>query len=169
MRAGVGFAGMRMGRATDKGDEFAASHGAPKAKDHDLIITPRIAARSGHLCPLRVKSGGDDRGDAAADVCFAPESGQIADRLGMSALCHNRTHATQQNRALFDHLRGARAGSGRAEIACSSAAQISICSAIATASSSSISRYLRVRNTTLKECDQFRPALVRPALRSWKR
>ncbi len=28
----------------------------PKAKDHDLIITPRIAARSGHLCPLRVKS-----------------------------------------------------------------------------------------------------------------
>jgi len=41
-----------MGRATDKGDEFAASHGAPKAKDHDLIITPRIAARSGHSCPL---------------------------------------------------------------------------------------------------------------------
>jgi hypothetical protein len=33
----------------------------------------------------RVKSGEDDRGDAAADVCFAPESGQIADRLGMSA------------------------------------------------------------------------------------
>ena len=27
--------------------------GPPKAKDHDLIITPRIAARRGHLCPLR--------------------------------------------------------------------------------------------------------------------
>src|SRR5438477_146771 len=26
----------------------------PKAKDHDLTITPRIATRSGHLCPLRV-------------------------------------------------------------------------------------------------------------------
>src|SRR5262249_40409305 len=36
-------------------------------------------------CPLWVRSGGDDRGDAAADVCFAPASGQIADRLGMSA------------------------------------------------------------------------------------
>ena len=27
-----------------------------KARDHDLIITPRIAARSGHLCPLRVQT-----------------------------------------------------------------------------------------------------------------
>jgi hypothetical protein len=34
-----------MGRATDKGDEFPPPHAAPKAKDHDLIITPRIAAR----------------------------------------------------------------------------------------------------------------------------
>src|SRR5262245_28933852 len=39
---------MRMGRATDKGDEFLPPHGTPKAKDHDLTITPRIAARSGH-------------------------------------------------------------------------------------------------------------------------
>jgi hypothetical protein len=39
------FAGMRMGRATDKGDEFPPPHAAPKAKDHNLIITPRIAAR----------------------------------------------------------------------------------------------------------------------------
>jgi hypothetical protein len=45
LRAGVAFAGMRMGRATDKGDEFPPPHAAPKAKDHDLIITPRIAAR----------------------------------------------------------------------------------------------------------------------------
>jgi len=27
-----------------------------KARDHDPIITPRIAARSGHLCPLRVQT-----------------------------------------------------------------------------------------------------------------
>ena len=55
MRGSVGFAGMRMGRATDKGDEFPPPHVlTPKAKDHNLIITPRIAARSGHLCPLRV-------------------------------------------------------------------------------------------------------------------
>jgi hypothetical protein len=47
-----------MGRAADKGDEFPPSHGAyPKAKDRDLIITPRIAARSGQLCPLRVMCG----------------------------------------------------------------------------------------------------------------
>jgi hypothetical protein len=54
-----------MGRGTDKGDEFPP-HGAPKAKDHDLTITPRIAARSGHLRRLRVKSGGDDWDDATA-------------------------------------------------------------------------------------------------------
>jgi hypothetical protein len=65
LRGGVGFAGMRMGRGTDKGDEFPP-HGAPKAKDHDLTITPRIAARSGHLRRLRVKSGGDDWDDATA-------------------------------------------------------------------------------------------------------
>jgi len=42
-----------MGRATDKGDEFPPPHVlTPKAKDYDLIITPRIATRSGHLCPL---------------------------------------------------------------------------------------------------------------------
>ena len=34
-----------------------------------------------------------------------PESGQTADRLGMSASCHKRTHALQQSR-LFDHLVG---------------------------------------------------------------
>ena len=57
MRESVGFAGTRKGCVTDKGDEFPPPHGAPKAKDHDLTITPRIAARSGHLCPLLVKSG----------------------------------------------------------------------------------------------------------------
>jgi hypothetical protein len=72
LRAGVAFAGMRM--AADEGDEFAASHGAPKAKDHDLIITPRIAARSGHSCPLRVKSGAANRAERSSEVRFAFQS-----------------------------------------------------------------------------------------------
>src|SRR5215207_5190321 len=44
-----------MGRATD---QVMTSHRlmglTPKAKDYDRIITPRIAARNGYLCPLRV-------------------------------------------------------------------------------------------------------------------
>jgi hypothetical protein len=44
LRGGVGFAGMRMGRATDKGDEFPPPHRAyPKAKDDDLIIQYRAS------------------------------------------------------------------------------------------------------------------------------
>src|SRR5215813_12200177 len=44
--------------AADKCDEFPPPHGAyPKAKDHELIIAPCIAARSGHLCPLMGWSG----------------------------------------------------------------------------------------------------------------
>jgi hypothetical protein len=64
---------MRMGRATDKGDEFPPPHGAPKAKDHDLTITPRIAARSGHLRRLRVKSGEDGRDDATRMSALSPK------------------------------------------------------------------------------------------------
>jgi len=73
LRGGVGFAGMRMGRATDQGNEFPPPHGTPKAKDHDLIITPRIAARSGHLSPLRVRLG---HLAMSAPVSGLPESGR---------------------------------------------------------------------------------------------
>src|SRR5215510_3791674 len=41
--------------AADQYDEVPPPHGAyPKAKDHELIIAPCIAARSGHFCPLWV-------------------------------------------------------------------------------------------------------------------
>jgi hypothetical protein len=40
-------------------------------------------------------------------VRFAPESGQVADHLGMSALCQKRPSAPQQKTPLFDHLVGA--------------------------------------------------------------
>ena len=43
-----------------------------RAKDHDLIITPRVVARSGQLCPLWVISGRDA---AYRYVCFVPERG----------------------------------------------------------------------------------------------
>jgi hypothetical protein len=42
-------------------------------------------------------------------VCpLLPESGQVADRLGMSALCQKRTYAPQQKAVLLDHLVGAK-------------------------------------------------------------
>src|SRR5262249_25966903 len=42
----------------EKRDEFPPPHGAyPKAKDHELIIAPCIAAKSGHSCPLGVILG----------------------------------------------------------------------------------------------------------------
>jgi hypothetical protein len=44
--------------------------------------------RREHVCPL------------------LPESGQLADGLGMSALCQKRTYAAQQKAPLFDHLVG---------------------------------------------------------------
>jgi hypothetical protein len=63
-----------MGRATDKDDEFPPSHGAyPKAKDRDLIITPRIAARSGQLCPLRVSSAAVDQREVVQHVRFCSD------------------------------------------------------------------------------------------------
>jgi hypothetical protein len=75
-----------MGRATDKGDEFAASHGAPKAKDHDLIITPRIAARSGHSCPLRVNYDRAILHPLPPHVRLAPKADNRAE-LSPSPLC----------------------------------------------------------------------------------
>jgi hypothetical protein len=45
----------------------------------------------GHSRPMRSKP--------CEDVCpLLPESGQIPDRLGMSASCHKRTNAVQQIR-----------------------------------------------------------------------
>jgi hypothetical protein len=39
-------------RAAEKGDKFPPPHEAyPKAKDHDLIIAPCMAAKTGHSCP----------------------------------------------------------------------------------------------------------------------
>src|SRR5438445_11063197 len=66
-----------MGRATDKGDEFPPPHGAPKAKDHDLIITPRIAARSGHLCPLRVSRVGLMRRRGSRHIRFTSIASEL--------------------------------------------------------------------------------------------
>jgi hypothetical protein len=43
-----------------------------------------------------------------SNVRFAPESGQMAASLSMSALCHNQTYAPQQKAPLFDYLVGAR-------------------------------------------------------------
>src|SRR5262249_14262590 len=41
--------------AAEKCDEFPPPHGAyPKAKDHEPIIAPCIAAKSGHSSPVRV-------------------------------------------------------------------------------------------------------------------
>ena len=104
MRAGVGFAGMQMGRAPDKGGEFPPPHRAPKAKDHDLIITPRIAARSGQLCPLRVIRVGAISTSPAVHVRFRPK----ADRqqfVSASPLCANcgRMHCSK-TASLLDRL-----------------------------------------------------------------
>ena len=45
-------------RATEKCDEFPPPHRAyRRAKDHELIIAPCIAAKSGDSCPSGVKSG----------------------------------------------------------------------------------------------------------------
>src|SRR5262249_62380239 len=66
---------MGMGRDTDKGDEFPPPHRAcPQGQDHGLIITPRIAARSGHFCPLRVILDQGVRSHASMHVCFAPKA-----------------------------------------------------------------------------------------------
>jgi hypothetical protein len=41
-----------------EGDEFLPPHGAyPKAKDHELIIAPCIAAKSRRSCPEWVRVG----------------------------------------------------------------------------------------------------------------
>src|SRR4029077_9876384 len=48
----------------------------------------------GHSRPMRSKP--------REHVCpLLPESGQLADGLGMSAWCHERTHASQQNLEIF--------------------------------------------------------------------
>ena len=97
MRGSVGFAGMRMGRATDKGDEFPPPHVlTPKAKDHNLIITPRIAARSGHLCPLRVRPK-----LTGAPYLLLPYQRASANEAGMSAMCatSGRKQSQQGRRA----------------------------------------------------------------------
>jgi hypothetical protein len=42
--------------ATDNGDEVPPPHGAhPKAKHHEVIIAPCIAAKSGHSSPLKLQ------------------------------------------------------------------------------------------------------------------
>ena len=86
-----------MGRATDKGDEFPPPHVlTPKAKDHNLIITPRIAARSGHLCPLRVRPK-----LTGAPYLLLPYQRASANEAGMSAMCatSGREQSQQGRRA----------------------------------------------------------------------
>src|SRR5262249_47615695 len=93
-------------------DKHAAAAPIAAMKSRRLISPPKgrwtwhhngSAYHSGRgRCPLWVKSGGDDRGDAAADVCFAPESGQIADRLGMSAFGGEFNESTQHLLILAD-------------------------------------------------------------------
>ena len=65
---------------------------APPVSAHDVAGGCCAAGFQSDLCPLWVRSGGDDRGDAAADVCFAPErwgnrpaSLWIAEELGCRA------------------------------------------------------------------------------------
>src|SRR5262249_45398305 len=61
--------------AADKCDEVPPPHGAyPKAKDHELIIAPCIATRSGHLCPLWVKLDKVTEAPTPLHFRFAPES-----------------------------------------------------------------------------------------------
>ena len=40
------------------------------------------------------------------NFCFTPESGQLVERVGMSALCQKRTLSGAAKRYLFDHLVG---------------------------------------------------------------
>ena len=59
-------------------------------------------------CRLWVKSGGDDRDDATADVRFAPKADKRAE-VSLSPLSAKRRHnAVQQTALLFDQLVGER-------------------------------------------------------------
>jgi hypothetical protein len=78
--------------------------GLTPAKDRDLIITPRIAARSGQLCPLRVIRVGAISTSPAVHVRFRPK----ADRqqfVSASPLCANcgRMHCSK-TASLLDRL-----------------------------------------------------------------
>jgi hypothetical protein len=62
-----------------------------------------IAAK--HVANVRFGSKADIA-RCQADVRFTPKKRTLIERVGMSALCHNRTHAAQQKALLFDHLVG---------------------------------------------------------------
>src|SRR5437763_5673740 len=58
-----------------------------------------ITANSGCQCPLWVRSGHSQWFERCP---LYPSKQTSAEHIGISALCHKKTHAPQQNRFLFD-------------------------------------------------------------------
>src|SRR5262249_43389811 len=74
----------RRRRAAEKRDEFPPPYGVhPKAKDHELIIAPCVAAKSGHSSPVRVISDRSLRQRRSRHVRFAPK----ADKRTLASVC----------------------------------------------------------------------------------
>ena len=82
-------------RATERSRSWISS----KASCTELSgrVTESNHSRFSRLeCPLWVISDHGGRSHSIAHVRFAPESGQLANRLGVSALCQSRLNALQQ-------------------------------------------------------------------------
>jgi len=78
-------------RAAEKGDKFPPPHGAyPKAKDHELIIAPCMAAKTGRSIPEWVISDRGAWSHTTAHVRFAPKSDRSAIIIQSVAKCHKR-------------------------------------------------------------------------------